>query len=648
MKPYTKPSMKNKIVTALFAGLGLMATIDAEEFQPTWESLAKNNDAPEWMKDAKFGIYTHWGLQTELGKVEVEGSAHYYNQMYMKGSPIFKYHVKTYGDPKEVGYKDLINTFKAKDFDADVWAQTFHDAGARFVGMVVVHHDNVAMYDSDINQFNVVNYGPKRDITAELQDAYKKKDMHFLATFHNMASWGHSFLDSYKYDGGDSENVTIYNEPHKRGAKPVPSFLTRNVDIIKEVVDKYHPDSLWFDYGFGNDLSPEMQRDLAAFYYNGAEERNQEVTIIHKHGPKVPTGMRDYERNRPGDMKDKTFMNDESVGIDFWFYNVISDKKDGRLPDSNLIHMLVDLVSKNGVLLLNIAPDADGNILPTQKKALALMGGWLKVYGKAIYDTRPWETYGEGSFMQRFKGGIVGKRPEQREYTNDDIRFTRSKDKKTIYAVVMGEPLTPITIKSMKVVDEKALKKALELSGVKLEVSKDKNSHPVFTLSSKGLPAEYSKIACVIQIPAEAVSYNPIDTKNKMATIPLNIDYAVLEGDSLDLISIDTNKGIRALSDWSNPDDSISFTVEIPTTGTWAIQGMANSFTTQVIKTSIGGVSKNRVLKKTRGLGEFKKSGFDLGSFEIEKGTATLTLSVEDKKTWRGMVIQKISLQRIK
>ncbi len=632
----------------VFVCLNSMVTTYAEEYQPTWESLSQNNDAPEWMKDAKFGIYTHWGLQTELGKLKIDGSAHYYNQMYMKDKKIFNYHLKTYGDQNKVGYKDLIDTFKAKDFDADRWAKIFHDAGARFAGMVVVHHDNVAMYDSKLNKFNVVNFGPKRDITFELQKAYRKKGMPFLATFHNLASWSHSFLNSYDYDGKDPKNVTIYNEPHKRGDKPVESYLHRNVAVVKEVIEKYNPDGVWFDFGFGNALTPDMQREIAAFYYNRAKMRKQDVAFIHKHGAKVPTGMLDTERHRPGDMQEKTFMNDESIGIDFWFYNLLSDQTYGRLPDANLIHMLVDLVSKNGVLLLNIAPDADGNIPPDQKRALALMGNWLKVYGGAIYKTRPWKTYGEGPFMQRFKGGIVGRKSEQREYTSDDIRFSRSKDNSEIYAIVMGAPTEPLTITSMKVVNEKALHKAVELSGAGLKVSVDKDLHPVFFVSKDELPQSLVDIACVIQIPAEAVSHDSSNTSNTMPSIKLNIDHATLIGDSINLIAIDTNRGIRALGSWTNPEDSLSFSLEIPSSGMWALQGEADCKNNQMIKASIGGETKIRKLNKTRGRGEFKKDKFDLGCFEIAKGKTTLNLSVGDRSSWKGATIYKISLRKIK
>jgi alpha-L-fucosidase len=605
----------------------------AEDFAPTWESVGVKDDAPEWLQDAKFGIYTHWGLQTHLGAIDVPNSVWYYNQMYKKGSPVFEYHKKTYGDQSAVGYKDLIDDFKAKDFNAEIWANTFYDAGARFAGMVVIHHDNVAMYDSRITPYNVVRLGPKRDITGELEKAYSAKGMPFLATFHNMATWHSCWHDAYEYDAKGGEFAEIYNEPHKKG-DPIPrSYLDRQVGFVKEVVERYKPDGIWFDYGLYNALQEPDRLELASYYYNWGEANDKDVVLIHKHGIKLPTGILNTERGRLGELREKTWMNDESIGVRYWFQNADRFKAAGNFSGKYLTHVIIDLASKNGTFLLNVAPDKHGVIPDNQREVLGVIGGWLRKYGEAIYSTRPWTVYGEGPFQLRFPGKIGGKNPAQRIYSTRDIRFTRSKDGKTIYAIFMGPPKRNIPIRSMVVKNKELLKACRWLGHGNVEVSVDRQGHPLVDISS--VQGDASKdIAYAIAIPAAAVEYVPA---GEVATtrIDLSVDTAAITGDSIRLETIDADDGIRALRPWTNKKDTLSWMVEIPETGTWRVVALTKARKPSRLDLSLGGQSSSFAVAP-KGTSR-RPAKTESGDFDVSApGTHKLTLAAA--KTAGGWV----------
>ncbi|MBK1791229.1 alpha-L-fucosidase [Persicirhabdus sediminis] len=640
-----------KVSTLLSSSVCLAASIalasaQSTKFKPTWESVGVKNDAPEWLKDAKFGIYTHWGPQTFLGTLPVTGSIGYYNNMYVKDSPVYKYHVENYGSPSEVGYKDMVDYFKAKDFDSEKWAQTFYDSGARFAGMVVIHHDNFCMYNSDINPVNAKQKGPKRDITGELAASYRKRGMNFITTFHNMASWGHSFLGSYDYDGSDPKYVGMYNEPHKKSDPCTREYLDRQLGLVKEVIDKYEPDSIWFDYGLYNALKEDDRLDLASYYYNWAEDHNKDVTFIHKHGTKLPTGMLNTERGRPGNMMEKTFMNDESIGVRYWFLNKERYDDAGNFPGEYLTHTLIDLVSKNGTFLLNIAPDLDGNIPADQLEVLNIMGSWLDRYGEAIYKTRPWENYGEGPHQVRFQGKISGSEEAMRQYSNSDIRFTKSKDGKTVYAIYLGQVSADTPIRSM-FVDKPELLKGAKLVGggaVKMTVNKDK--HPVLDISN--IPVDnINAVGVAIAIPAEAISYNPKATEVKFKQVSLSVDTASIHGDSIQLVTIDADDSIRALEPWTNKEDSFSWEVEIPAAGTWVVEPTILAKSPTSVTVTLAGETKTTQLNIKRVKSKPGKS--DFGSFKIDKpGTYTLKVASDSSNPkWKpfhtyGMKIKQV------
>ncbi len=441
-------------------------------FEPDWESLSKHYQTPEWFRDAKFGIYTHWGPVTVGAEDATKGRVQWYGRgMYMPDDPAFEYHRNKFGDQHEFGYKDVIPLFKAKKFDAEEWADLFAASGAKFAGPVVVHHDNFAMWNSDLTEWDSVDKGPQRDITGELEKAIRQRDMKFIATFHHGFSWRY-YEPAYKFDAADGKYVGLYCEPHSEEDPPTKEYLDKWLGMVNEVVNNYEPDLIWFDFGLGSEkyncITPEYQQRMFADYYNWAGRQNRQVGVTHKHWHiHEHAGIIDFERGRMDKLTEFAWLTDTSIGP--WFHQKSVPYK----STDQIIDVLVDIVSKNGCMLLNVGPASDGTIPPAAKELLLSIGDWLKVNGEAIYATRPWEVYGEGPSKMEKSGGFSEKKPVS--YTAQDIRFTRSKDGKTVYAIILDMPSEPVTIHSLYI--RSAHNPKVELLGYKgrIDFSVSKN-----------------------------------------------------------------------------------------------------------------------------------------------------------------------------
>lgn len=431
------------IVLAMACG----ALAEEERYTADWASLARHRD-PEWLADAKFGIYTHWGPVTLGMKDAPHAYGWYARNLYKEQLAEFAFHRETWGDQKEFGFKDLIPLFTAPDFDAGEWADLFKKSGARFAGPVAVHHDNFCLWDSEVTRWNSMDMGPKRDITGELEKAIRERGMKFITTFHHPFTW--SFLkDAVKYDGADPQYADLYGPPGEiRQGPPTEEYGKGVVAKVDEVVEKYRPDLIWFDFGFGRTLPEPFRKEIFAKYYDWAEKDGREVGLIHKHWEiHQHSGIVDFERGRVDFMTDFTWMTDSSTGP--WFHN----KNSKYRSSDEIIDTLVDIVSKNGVLLLNVGPDYRGKIPPQSVAILKELGAWLEVNGRGIYETRPWTIFGEGP--TRVGKGKFSEKNEDK-YGAADIRFTRSKDGKTVYVFVLGKPKGDLTVKSIALDDPKA------------------------------------------------------------------------------------------------------------------------------------------------------------------------------------------------
>jgi alpha-L-fucosidase len=433
----------------LIAALGIaglvcaLLGVPAQElpFKPTWNSV-KNIKTPQWLRDGKFGIYTHWGVYS----VHAQGpnATWFANKAY--GDPASaerKYWEQTWGPIEKFGYKDFIPMFTAEKFKADEWADLFQKAGARFAGPVAEHHDGFSMWDSKLSEWNAAKMGPKRDILGELAKAIKARNMKLVAAFHHAEEWVYFPTSNTSLDSGDPRYSGLYGPIHQKGERPTKAFLDKWAGKVVEVIDKYDPDLIWFDNGL--ELIPDWTKlGVLAHFYNKAALNKKEVVVTYKRHDLSPgAGLLDLERGQEADLTYYDWITDTTVDNGRgWGYV----KGLGFKTVDNLIDNLVDRVSKNGYLLLNVGPKPDGTIPDEAKELLLGMGAWLKINGEAIYGTTPWVLAGEGpTKLERGTAGFNEK--NDLIYTGQDIRFT-VKDT-TLYAIVLDWPGEKLLIKSL-------------------------------------------------------------------------------------------------------------------------------------------------------------------------------------------------------
>jgi len=428
------------------------------KFEPAWDSLKKFT-VPEWYKDAKFGIFIHWGVYS----APAFGSEWYPRNMYLKDQREFKHHVTTYGDQSQFGYKDFVPRFKAEKWDPEDWARLFKRAGARYVVPVAEHHDGFAMYDCGLCEWNAVKMGPKRDIIGELAAAVRKEGMVFGLSSHRAEHWwffngGKQFESDVKTGQWDA----LYGPAQPDKTQPDEAFLGNWLARCRELVDKYHPQVFWFDWWIEQPVFQPYLQEFAAYYYNRAAEWGLGAAINYKNKSFPPeAAVLDIERGKLDKTRDLFWQTDTSVSILSWGY--IENDRFRSVP--SLLHELIDIASKNGCLLLNVGPRSDGTIPQQVQDILLGMGDWLRVNGEAIYGTRPWFIPGEGP--TETKSGSFSDHKEK-ESTAEDIRFTTKGD--TLYAIAMAWPEKKFRITSLGTKQSHAAK----ISGVSMLGSPEK------------------------------------------------------------------------------------------------------------------------------------------------------------------------------
>jgi alpha-L-fucosidase len=413
-------------------GVLLSVTVHAEEkpvpFEPSWDSLSKYQ-VPEWYKDAKFGIFIHWGVYS----VPAFGNEWYPRTMYKKGQPEFKHHVDTFGPQSRFGYKDFIPQFRAEKFDPADWADLFSRAGAKYVVPVAEHHDGFAMYDSALTEWNAAKMGPKRDIIGELAKTVREKGMVFGLSSHRAEHWWF-YGEGMTFDSDVREGKwnSLYGPAKTEKDIPDQAFLDDWLARCKELTDKYQPQVFWFDWWIEQPAFTPYLQQFASHYYNRGIEWNKGVAINYKNKTFPETAaVLDIERGKLGDIREPFWQTDTSVGIRSWGYV----EKDRFRTVSSLIHELVDIVSKNGCMLLNIGPRPDGTIPDNARSILLGMGDWLRLNGEAVYGTRPWTKAAEGPTA--VKSGSFSDHAEK-PFTAQDFRFTRKGN--VLYAICLGWP----------------------------------------------------------------------------------------------------------------------------------------------------------------------------------------------------------------
>lgn len=446
-------------LTACLLLSGAVLSSDASStdsvYSPTWESL-QDYDIPDWMADAKFGIFIHWGPSCVPGHL----TDWYPRWMYLdrfqcnhRTGEVYSnqpheanlYHRRTYGDPTEFGYKDFFPRFKAEDFDAKAWVDLFVRSGAKYVIPVAEHHDSYAMYDSNITRWNSVDTGPRRDILGELREEIRKQGLIFGASSHLAFNWDF-YNQQPRFDTGDPQYADLYAPPHEPYSAVSTGFLETWWSRTKDIIDSYEPDILWFDFGMDRSEWAPYHTRLAAYYYNSGIRRGVTPVLQTKnlHYDSYPAGthMLDLERSKSDQMLEKLWQTDTSIGSNSWFHcrDWISKSSDTLIDD------LIDIVSKNGCLLLNVGPDPQGRIPLDQEHVLLEIGRWLSVNGEAIYGTRPWKHFGEGP--TKVATGHLSE-DKNKAFTHEDIRFTQKG--KTLYAMVLDRPRGATLIKSLTI-----------------------------------------------------------------------------------------------------------------------------------------------------------------------------------------------------
>lgn len=457
-------------------------------FSPTWDSL-KNYKVPEWYKDAKFGIWAHWGPQCEP-----ERGDWYARGMYEEGSDQYKYHVEKYGHPSKFGFKDVINKWKAENWDPDHLVGLYKKAGAEYFVALANHHDNFDLYNSKYQEWNSVKMGPKKDIIGGWAKAAKKHNIHFGVSVHAAHAW--SWFETSQrsdkkgpmagipydgkitkadgkgkwWDGEDPQSLYAQNHPlsedsenngaiHRQWnwgngvAKPTDAYIEKFYQRTIDLIDKYEPELVYFD-DTALPLWPISDAGLriAAHLYNRSIKKNGALKAV-LNGKILDEEQRkcmvwDIERGQSNEIEPYTWQTDTCIGS--WHY-------DRRIFDNHhyksaktVIHTLADVVSKNGNLLLSIPVRGDGTIDADELKVVEEIGQWMKVNKECIYGTRPWKVYGEGPATENMapltaQGFNEGK---GKPFVAQDIRFTTKGA--VLYAIPMGWPENgKITIKSL-------------------------------------------------------------------------------------------------------------------------------------------------------------------------------------------------------
>lgn len=433
----------SKYDTARGAILKRVDEVNAKgSFRPDWESL-QQFEVPEWYKDAKFGIFIHWGVYS----VPAFGSEWYPRMMYSPGSAEYKHHIATYGPQDKFGYKDFISKFKAEKFDPAAWARLFKDAGAKYVVPVFEHHDGFAMYDCGVSDWTAAKMGPKRDLAGDLAKAVRAEGLHLGASSHRVEH--NFFFDQGRTivsDVNDPQYAAFYGPAHhwmeNRQGTPLSNDFTYVskawtedwLERAAEIVEKYKPEIMYFDWWDGQpSVRPALTR-FAAFYYNSVQSDGKPAGVINykDYAMQEHSGVLDIERGQLAGIRPQYWQTDTSVSNQSWGYIEHDTFKSPHF----IVHQLADIVSKNGNLLLNIGPRSDGTIPEEVQQVLHEVGAWLKINGDAIYGTRPWRVYGEGP-TKVVEGSFHD--TDTQSYTADDLRFTTKNG--VLYAIELGWPV---------------------------------------------------------------------------------------------------------------------------------------------------------------------------------------------------------------
>ncbi len=445
------------------AGAGSSRAFGAEGTFTGTRSSLQSWEVPQWFRDAKFGIWAHWGPQSQP-----EDGDWYARNMYMEGSPQYQFHRENYGPQSKVGFKDVIARFKAGKWDPEALMDLYQQAGAKYFVTMGVHHDNFDMWNSKYQpRWNSVSAGPKKDIVGLWKTAARRRGLRFGVSEHlsNSFDWlAPSHLSDktgqyagIPYDGANPEFADLYHDytgmpadfaaTAKAMGRDAPErWKQQYFNRIKDLIDQHEPDILYTDGGIPFD---QFGLDLVAHLYNVSERvHGGKPEAIYDSKVKSDctegTCVLDVERGIIDEISPRPWQTDTCIGN--WHYK----KGIAYKTPKTIIDMLVDIVSRNGNLLLNFPLPGSGELDPEERKVLAGITAWMAVNSEGIYATRPWKIFGTGPAVQpaaERQGRLGFNENGRRALTAEDVRFTTKGN--TIYAFVMGWPQGPAVVKAL-------------------------------------------------------------------------------------------------------------------------------------------------------------------------------------------------------
>jgi alpha-L-fucosidase len=628
---------------ALFTGAasGRELSITPGKFAGTMESLT-NYSCPDWFRDAKFGIWAHWGPQA----VPMEGDW-YARKMYEQGSADYKDHLARFGHPSTNGWKDIIPLWHAEKWEPEKLMALYKKAGAKYFVSMGTHHDDFFLWNSPLHKWNAVNYGPHRDVVADWQKAAKKNGLPFGVSEHLGASFTW-FQDAHKsdktgplagvpYDGANSNNWDLYHFPAEPGDTKWysnnPRWQQQWYYEVKELVDNYHPDLLYSDGGvaFGNEVGLSQ---IANLYNDSIKYNHGRLAVYNCKQPSDGRWVQDYERGVNGGINPYPWQTDTSIGD--WFYN----RHWQYQPLSWTVHMLVDITSKNGNLLLNVVLRPDGSLDPEVETMLHELADWTAVNGEAIYGTRPWLVYGEGDV--KAKGGAF---KENFQYSANDIRFTTKG--KTLYAIALGWPANgQVVLKSLaktEAADANIIKR-VELLGHKGKLK--------FTQTADGLvvelPAEkLSDLTCSLKItgrnlkPVKPSATTAVIESDAKGNLTLTATDAELHGTQLKL---EEQGGLPNIGYWDNGDESVSWKAHLSKAGTFKVS--ATVATLNAGARFVVDVGGEKIAAPVPVTGSWEKfQTIDLGQIQIKHGGELIVkVGASDATSWKAINLNGVRL----
>jgi alpha-L-fucosidase len=608
-------------------------------FKPTMDSL-KQYKCPEWFRDAKFGIWAHWGPQA----VPMDGDW-YARGMYEQGSGHYKYHIEHYGHPSQFGYKDIIPLWKAEKWNPERLMQLYKKAGAKYFVSMGSHHDDFFLWNSKLHKWNAVNMGPKRDVVGDWQKAAKNNGLRFGVSEHLGASFTW-FQASHRsdstgpkagvlYDGANPQYQDLYHFPARPGDtgwySNDPRWQKQWYAEIQELVDNYHPDLLYSDGGvaFGNEVGLSM---IAHLYNSDATLHGGKVEAIYNCKQKSDgRWVEDLERGIMPKIDPYPWQTDTSIGD--WYYN----RNWKFRPVSWVIHMLVDNVSKNGNLLLNVVQRPDGSLDAEVEQMLVQLADWNAIHGEAIYGSRPWLVYGESAV--KVKGGSFG---EDFKYSAKEIRFTTKGP--VLYALALGWPEDgQLVVRSLAKPASENINNITDVSLLGYDGQLTWKQTPdglIVTLPGKKI-SEYTTGLKITGTDLKPVTFaEPVSTikPDRRGCLTLDADMAELNGS----IKLEQHGEITNIGFWDNSADWASWKADFARPGVYKVTARcALPEGATELAVEVAGRELVGKVARTGDWGTF--ASVDFGKVEIVKGGLhEIKVRPRDANAWKAVNLSAV------